>query len=190
VPPLRVHRLQYQPARTSTAQHKRQWRNGWTSTEGAVASGWRPALLFLVLGIGSQVAAGILSGTVAGGTVSQTRALNDVVAAHDTLTNQGQKYQRDVAACSQQLACVQRADGELAAALETFATQVDGVEFPAAARDEGAAMVRAGHDFAGALRGLVAVPSAEEYTRLATGVDQASNSFDQRYQELADELTR
>jgi hypothetical protein len=150
----------------------------------------RLVLLFLVLGIGSQVAAGILSGTVAGGTVSQTRARNDVAAAHDTLTNQGQKYQQDVAACSQQLACVQRADGELAAALETFATQVDGVEFPAAARDEGAAMVRAGHDFAGALRGLVAAPSAQEYTRLATGVDQASNSFDQRYQELVDELTR
>ena len=150
----------------------------------------RLVLLFLVLGIGSQVAAGILSGTVAGGTVSQTRARNDVAAAHDTLTNQGQKYQQDVAACSQQLACVQRADGELAAALETFATQVDGVEFPAAARDEGAAMVRAAHDFAGALRGLVAAPSAQEYTRLATGVDQVSNSFDQRYQELVDELTR
>jgi hypothetical protein len=138
----------------------------------------------------AEVAAGILSSTVAGGTVSQTRALNDVAAAHDTLTNQGQKYQQDVAACSQQLACVQRADGELAAALETFATQVDGVDFPAAARDEGAAMVGAGHNFAGALRRLVAAPSAEEYTRLATGVDQASNSFDQRYQELVDELTR
>jgi hypothetical protein len=150
----------------------------------------RLVLLFLVLGVGSLVAAGIVSGTVAGGTVSKTSALNDVAAAHDTLTSQGQKYQRDVAACSQQLACVQRADGELAAALESFATQVDRVRFPAAARDEGAAMVRAGHDFAGALRGLVAAPSVEEYTRLATGVDQASSSFDQRYQELVAELTR
>jgi hypothetical protein len=155
--------------------------------ERAAISAWPRWLLpaWLVRSVGVA-----RSGPVAGGTGGQTRALNDVVAAHDTLTNQGQKYQWDVAACSQQLACVQRADGELAAALETFATQVDGVEFPAAARDEGAAMVRAGHDFAGALRRLVAAPSAEEYTRLATGVDQASNSFDQRYQELIDELTR
>jgi hypothetical protein len=150
----------------------------------------RLVLLFLVLGIASQVAGGILGGTVAGGTVSKATALNDVAAARDTLTNQGQKYQQDVAACSQQLACVQRADGELAAALETFVIQVNEVEFPAAARDEAAALVGAGHGFAGALRTLVAAPSVEEYTRLATGVDQASNSFDRRYQELIDELTR
>lgn len=150
----------------------------------------RLMILFLVLGLGSQVATGIVSGTVAGGTVSKVTALKDVTAAHDVLTDQGQKYQQDVTACSQQLQCVQRADGELAAALEGFAGRVDAVELPDEARDEGAAMVRAGHDFAGALRRLVTAPSAEEYTRLASGVDQASSAFDQRYQELVDELTR
>lgn len=150
----------------------------------------RLLILFLVLGLGSQVATGVVSGTVAGGTVSKVTALNDVVAAHDALTDQGQKFQQAVAACGQQLQCVQRADGELAAAIEGFAGRVDGVELPDEARDEGAAMVRAGHDFAGALRRLVAAPSAEEYTRLAAGVDQASSAFDQRYQELVNELRR
>lgn len=149
----------------------------------------RLVLLFLVLGVASQVATGIVSGTVAGGTVSRATALSDVVAAHDRLNDKGQKYQQDIAACSQELRCVQRADGELAAALETFATDVDRVDFPAPARDEGAAMVRAGHEFAGGLRGLVAAPSAAEYTRLASGLDQVSNSFDRRYQELVNELT-
>jgi Domain of unknown function (DUF4389) len=149
----------------------------------------RLVLLFLVLGVASQVATGIVSGTVAGGTVSRATALSDVVAAHDRLNDKGQKYQQDIAACSQELRCVQRADGELAAALETFATDVDRVDFPASARDEGAAMVRAGHEFAGGLRGLVAAPSAAEYTRLASGLDQVSNSFDRRYQELVNELT-
>jgi hypothetical protein len=149
----------------------------------------RLVLLFLVLGVASQVATGIVSGTVAGGTVSRATALSDVVAAHDRLNDRGQKYRQDIAACSQELRCVQRADGELAAALETFATDVDRVDFPASARDEGAAMVRAGREFAGGLRGLVAAPSAAEYTRLASGLDQVSNSFDQRYQELVNELT-
>jgi hypothetical protein len=153
------------------------------------AAAKRLVLLFLVLGVASQVATGIVSGTVAGRTVSKTKALSDVVAAHDTLDNKGQKYQQDVAACNQQLSCVQAADGELAAALETFAADVDRVKFPASARDEGAATVRAGREFAGALRGLVSASSAEEYTRLATDLDQVSSSFDQRYQALVTELT-
>jgi hypothetical protein len=33
VRPLCVHRLRYQPAQTSTVEHRRQWRNGRTSTE-------------------------------------------------------------------------------------------------------------------------------------------------------------
>ena len=149
----------------------------------------RLVILFLVLGVAAEVGSAVFSGTTAGGPVSEARALSEVVTAHDTLTNRGQKYQQDVAACNQQLACVQRADRDLATAVEAFATEVDGVDFPGSAQDEAADVVRVGHQFASALQGLVDAPSAEEYTRLAPGVDQVSTSFDQRYKALVDELT-
>jgi hypothetical protein len=40
VRPLCVHQLRHQPAQTSTAQHRRQWRNGGTSTERYSAALW------------------------------------------------------------------------------------------------------------------------------------------------------
>jgi hypothetical protein len=149
----------------------------------------RLVILFLVLGAGSLVVSGIVSASVAGGTVSETRALSDVTAAYNTLTSEVQKYQQDVAACNQELSCVQRADSELADASETFATNVERVDFPASARDEGKELVRVSHQFADALRGLASATSPEEYTRLAAGLEQVGNSVDQRYQELVSELT-
>ncbi len=123
-----------------------------------------------------------------GGAVSKAESLTAVTAAHDTLVSNGQKYQQDLAACNQQLSCVQAADRELASAFEAFATEVGGVDFPESARDEAAEVERLGHQFAGALRGLVAAASPEEYTRLGAGADQIANSFDQRYEALVNEL--
>jgi Domain of unknown function (DUF4389) len=153
------------------------------------AAAKRLLVLFLVLGVASYAAGGVVSATLAGGTVSKARALNEVSAADTTLNSRGQKYQQDVAACGQELQCVQTATGELATAFEAFAGEVDGIKFPASAKDEATATVRASRDFAGTLRSLASASSPEEYTRRAGGLDQVSSAFDQRYQDLVNELS-
>jgi hypothetical protein len=149
----------------------------------------RLVLLFLVLGVASYAAAGAVGATVAGRAVSEDQALSDVSASRDTLDGKGLKYQQDVTACGQELSCVQRANSELAAAFEAFATDVDGIRFPGSAGEEAARTVRASRDFAAALRRLAAASSPEEYSRLAAGLDQISSTFDQRYQDLVDNLS-
>jgi hypothetical protein len=145
-------------------------------------------VLFLVLGAATEVASATVGAITAGSTASKAESLTAVAAAHDTLVSSGQKYQQDIAACNQQLRCVQAADGELAHAFEAFATEVDRLKFPSSAQDEGAEVQRAGRQFSRALQGLAAAPSVEEYTRLADDVDQISDSFDQRYAALVNEL--
>jgi hypothetical protein len=148
----------------------------------------RLVILFLVLGAALLVTGGTLGAIAAGRTASDTEALARVVAAHDHLGSQLEKYQRDVAACNQQLGCVQAADGDLAAAFEGFATEVDGIKFRASAQDEAAQVQRAARQFASALQRLVAASSPEEYTNLGAGVDRIGASFDQRYEALVNEL--
>jgi hypothetical protein len=150
----------------------------------------RLVILFLVLGVVAQVVGGTLGLLEGSRTASDARPTVALVSAHDTLTNHSQKYQQDVAACNQQISCVQKANGELAAAFEAFATEVDGLEFRDSARDEAENVAGAAHQLSGALQGLVAASSPEEYTRLAAGVDRIGASFDQRYEALADELSR
>jgi hypothetical protein len=145
-------------------------------------------VLFLVLGAATEVASATVGAITAGSTASKAESLTAVAAAHDILVSSGQKYQQDIAACNQQLRCVQAADGELAHAFEAFATEVDRLKFPSSAQDEGAEVQRAGRQFSRALQGLAAAPSVEEYTRLADDVDQISDSFDQRYAALVNEL--
>jgi hypothetical protein len=150
----------------------------------------RLVVLFLVLGVVAQVAWGTL-GLIGGfRTASDTRATVALVSAHDTLSNHSQKYQQDVAACNQQMSCIQKADGELSAAFEAFAAEVDGLEVRDSARDEAENLARAARQLSGALQGLVAASSPEGYTRLAGDVDRIATSFDQRYEALADELSR
>jgi uncharacterized protein DUF4389 len=150
----------------------------------------RLLVLFLVLGAASLVAGGIVGAFAATRTVDDTRTLAAVVAAHDTLGDQLEKFQRDVAACNQDFSCVQAADGELAAAFQSFATEVDGLEFRASAQDEAADVRRGAQEFAGALQRLVATSSPEEYTRLSGDIEQIGVSFDHRYDALVDELNR
>jgi hypothetical protein len=152
----------------------------------------RVIVLFIVLGVALYGGGGALAAISSGGTVSRVQALSRVQAAHDALASEGQKFQQKIATCGSagdRLGCVQAADRGLADAFETFATKVDGMEFPAAAQAEASDVARLGHRFAGALRELVAAPSIEEYTRLASGTDQIGSSFDQRYQDLVNKLT-
>lgn len=161
----------------------------WAARRLALSAGAkRLVILFLVLGVATQVASGTVSAITVGRTTSKAEALTAVTAAYDTLASHGQKSQQDIAACNQQLSCVQAADRELATAFEAFATEVGRLEFPGSARDEAAEVERLGHQVASALQGLVAAPSPEEYTRLAAGTDQIGSSFDERYQALVNEL--
>jgi hypothetical protein len=158
-----------------------------------VLSGGAKALLavFIVLGLATNAAASAVQ-VVNGGTVSRVEALAKVTAAHDTLVDRTQQFQQKVKGCTttgNRLSCVQAADRDLADAFEAFAVRVDGVDFPKSAQTEAAEVVRLGHRFAGAMRELVAAPSVEEYTRLASGTDQIGASFDQGYQALIDKLT-
>jgi hypothetical protein len=148
----------------------------------------RLVVLFLVLGVATLAASATVGAITAGSTASKAESLTAVAAAHDTLVSSGQKYQQDIAACNQQLRCVQAADGELAHAFEAFATEVGRLKLPSSAQDEGADVQRAGRQFSRALQELAAAPSVEEYTRLADVVDQISDSFDQRYAALVNEL--
>jgi Domain of unknown function (DUF4389) len=152
----------------------------------------RVMVLFIVLGVALYAGGGALAAIGSRGTVSRVEALSRVQAAHDTLAGEGQKFQQQISACgsaSNQLGCVQAADRGLANAFETFATKVDRLDFPASTQDEADEVARLGHRFAGALRELVAAPSIEEYTRLASGTDQIGSAFDQRYQALVNALT-
>jgi hypothetical protein len=177
------------PAEAAFAGPTEEPEPSWTARRLVLSPGARRlVILILVLGVASLVTGTILGAISAGRTADDTKTLAAVVAAHDTLGSHIQKYQRDVAACNQQMRCVQSADGELAAAFEGFATEVDGLEFRASARDEAADVQRLARQFANALQGLVAAPSPAEYTRLGAGVDRIGTSFDQRYEALVDEL--
>lgn len=158
-----------------------------------VLSGGAKALLaiFIVLGLATNAAASAVQ-TVNSGTVSRIQALAKVTAAHETLVDRTRQFQQKVNGCTttgDRLSCVQAADRDLADAFEAFAVRVDGLDFPESAQTEAAEVVRLGHRFAGAMRELVAAPSVEEYTRLASGTDQIGASFDQGYQALIDKLT-
>jgi hypothetical protein len=153
----------------------------------------RLVVLFLVLGVALWLARSAVEAITAGNTPTRTETVQSLTAAHDSLVSKGQKFQQDVGACAsaprgQQLTCVQTADRDLAAAFETFASDVAALEFPASSRAEAREVERLGRQFAGAMRQLVAAPTPEEYTRLAAGTDQIGSSFDQRYQALVNEL--
>ena len=160
----------------------------------ALSSGARQlVILFLVLGVAQYVAGGIVGAITASHAPSAVETLQSLTAAHDSLVGKGQRFQQDVGACAsapegQQLTCVQTADRDLAVAFEAFAEDVAALEFPASAEAQAVEVERLGHQFAGAMRQLVAAPSPEEYTRLAAGTDQIGSSFDQRYQALVNSL--
>jgi hypothetical protein len=153
----------------------------------------RLVILFVVLGLGVYVASGVF-GVVAAlnKAPSRAEALSALTTAHNDLVGQGQKTQQKISACGSDataLRCVEAADRELAGAFDTFTARVDGVEFPASARDESAAVTQVARRFAGALRELGAASSVEEYTRLASGeINQLGSSFDQRYDALVTAL--
>jgi hypothetical protein len=177
------------PAEAAVAGPPEEPEHPWIGRRLVLSRGARRLLiLFLLLGAVSLVTGGILGAILAGRTVDDTRTLAAVVSAHNDLGRQLQKYQQDVGACNQDLGCVQAADGDLAAAFESFATEVDGLEFRASAQDEAAAVRSAAHETASALQRLVATSSPEEYTRLAGTIEQVAVSFDQRYAALVDEL--
>jgi Domain of unknown function (DUF4389) len=178
------------PTEAALAGRSEQPEHPWIGRRLVLSPGARRLLiLFLVLGAASLVTGGTLGAIAGARTAGDTRTLAAVVSAHKDLGRQLEKSQRDVVACNQDLGCVQSADGELAAAFEGFATEVDGLEFSASAQDEAAEVGRAAHEVARALQRLVATSSPEEYLRLSGGIEQIGDSFDQRYDALVDELT-
>jgi hypothetical protein len=148
-------------------------------------------ILFVVLGVAQWVGGGVVGAITGANAPTRAEALSAVTAAHNTLTGRIQQFRQQVAACgsaADRLSCVESADAQLADAAETFASQVDALEFPASAQDEAAEMVRVGHDFASVTGKLAAAPSPAEYTRLAADVDRLGNLFDQRYRALVGAL--
>jgi Domain of unknown function (DUF4389) len=151
----------------------------------------RLVILFVVLGVAQWVGGGVVGAITGANAPTRAEALSAVTAAHNTLTGRIQQFRQQVAACgsaADRLSCVESADAQLADAAETFASQVDALEFPASAQDEAAEMVRVGHDFASVTGKLAAAPSPAEYTRLAADVDRLGNLFDQRYRALVGAL--
>jgi hypothetical protein len=146
-------------------------------------------VLFVVLGVGYYVVTGALSAIVA----TRTDALSALVAAHKTLTDQGQEYQAKVAACrstADTLSCIEAADRDLADAFDGFAGKVDSVNFPTAEASAAAADVeRLAHDLASALRQLATATSEEAYASQATNLNSLGTTFDQEYETLVQALT-
>jgi Domain of unknown function (DUF4389) len=149
---------------------------------------------FLVLGI-LQYATGAIVGVLgAGRTVSTAQARQDLSTSFETLVSQTQTYQQARTTCAsrpdaEQLSCVQAAERDWSAALETFADDVEGIDFPAGSRDEAARVASTGHQFAASRQRLASVSSAEEYNQMASGSEQVASAFDQQYQALVNSLS-
>jgi hypothetical protein len=148
-------------------------------------------ILFIVLGVVLAAVNGAVQAALAGNSVSALSAAKQVVAdigpSRDALDN----YSASVQACSNKLSCVESVDRNVAAKLNTFASQLRGIAMPSQATAANAALAAAVSDTAAKFAKLSTAPTATKYISeaQASGLQQSVDKINQAYDNLGTALS-
>jgi hypothetical protein len=155
----------------------------------------RLVTLFLVLGVvalvGYAVLIGVIAATSGNNSVTRAEATISVESSFATLSSTLSTFDSKVSGCQGKLACVNKADAQMAQAFGTFAQQMKGKSMPDAASTAAADQLRsdaslASSDFAR----LAAVTSPAQYQQVvaSTGLESLLGRFDSDYRALGHTL--